>query len=60
MVILQHSAESLATFDLAGNCTDLIAGHNDIVGQTLMISFGVIMGEVFASTRVDGEFIISP
>ena len=50
MIVTQHAAESFATFDLADRSSDFFAWDNDLVGQALMISFGVIMVKV----RVDG------
>ena len=42
MIILQHAAESLSTFDLAGNRADVVFGINDLITEPLMISFPVI------------------
>jgi pSer/pThr/pTyr-binding forkhead associated (FHA) protein len=43
MVVTQRSAESFATLDRTTKSANFVTGLNDVVGQSLMISFGVIV-----------------
>ncbi len=43
MVILKHTTESLTALDLARDGTDLFVWLDDLVVQSLMIAFGVIV-----------------
>ena len=46
MIVTQHAAESFAALDLAGRSSDFFARDKDLIGQPLVISFGVIVFKV--------------
>ena len=48
MVVFQQATESITAFDVASNKADFIAGVNDLVLESLVVSFLVVMREVFA------------
>jgi hypothetical protein len=49
MVIPQRATESLTACDLAGSAAYFIARFDDPIAEPLMISFSMIMGNVFLS-----------
>ena len=51
VVVSQQASQPLSALDLALVLVNLIAGHDELVAQPLMISFAVIMGKV----RGDGS-----
>ena len=46
MVVLEQSTKPMPTLDLAGDSFDVSIGMNQLVGQPLMISLGVVMLDV--------------
>ncbi len=56
MVILEHSAQSLATLDGASLSADSLAGIDELVFQTLVVPFGVVMRQKLASGVAQGVF----
>lgn len=50
MIVLQHAAESLSTFDLNSDHAEFAFGLNDLIAEPLMISFPVIMRNVLADS----------
>ncbi len=49
MVVPRHPAQPLATFDLAYDLPDLISGIDDLVVESPMNSFMMIMREILAN-----------
>ena len=47
MIIPQQPAKSFATLDLTPSLTDFFAGLDDLVAETLVVSFAVIMEQEF-------------
>ena len=50
MVVLQHATESLTALDFAISGSCIIARLNQLIAQSLMVPFGVVMGQCPAST----------
>jgi hypothetical protein len=44
--IVEETTQSLATLNLSGNGDDFVAGFNDLVSESLMVAFDVIMFEI--------------
>ena len=47
MIIPQQPAKSFATLDLTPSLIDFCAGLDDLVAETLVVSFAVIMEQEF-------------
>jgi hypothetical protein len=45
MVILQQPSQPFPTLDLAGNLADLVARLNELIVESLVISFAVVVLE---------------
>ena len=50
VVIPQHSTEPFATLDLAGDSTDFFTRLDQFIVEPLVISFAVIMPEIFGDS----------
>ncbi|TWW10823.1 hypothetical protein E3A20_05920 [Planctomyces bekefii] len=47
MVVLQHAAESFSAFDPASDGVTITGWFNQLIAQSLMVSFGMVMLDVF-------------
>ena len=46
IVVIQHSTESLTTLDVSSNSGHFVARFNDLVLESLMVAFPVVMFEI--------------
>jgi len=49
VVVLQHATESFAALDAASNRTSIIHWLNQLIAQSLLVPFCVVMLDVFAN-----------
>ena len=47
MVVLEHATESLSAFDPASDGIRTIDWLNQLIAQSLMVAFGMVMFDVF-------------
>ena len=47
MVVLQHATKTLSAFDSASNGISILGWLNQLIAQSLMVSFGVVMLDLF-------------
>ena len=47
MVVLEHATESLSALDSASEEMSILDWLNQLIAQSLMVSFGVVMLHVF-------------
>ena len=54
IVVSQHAAKPFATFNLASDLPDFAVGIDDLVFESLVVSFTVIVGKIFANSAAQG------
>ena len=47
VVVLQHATESLTAFDFAITGSSIFARLNQLIAESLMVPFGMVMFDVF-------------
>ena len=58
VVVSQHAAQPLTTFNVPSDLPDFFVGIDDLVLESLVVSFPVIVGKVFANSASQGVLAV--